>query len=226
MGHSVENHPDGFSSPIGSLKGINLAIEDMSPRDLSAYDIYEGEKIEFEFEGGIKVKGEIITGTRNLQGKIILISLKDCTVTYGDEILFKPEWGKYDMAIGKEVISAFAGPADNLSFDLITHKTSSTTIKSKNTPEREELNSLYASVRNIRGGKDATFSLDAALDLAKKHHQKDWLLSVEIYEMVVGKDEKLTKEVLNHLEDVKSKRPDISHLIDGGINLIDAQLVK
>ncbi|PRX42926.1 aromatic amino acid hydroxylase [Salegentibacter salegens] len=226
VGHSVENHPDGFSSPIGSLKGINLAIEDMSPRDLSAYDIYEGEKIEFEFEGGIKVKGEIITGTRNLQGKIILISLKDCTVTYGDEILFKPEWGKYDMAIGKEVISAFAGPADNLSFDLITHKTSSTTIKSKNTPEREELNSLYASVRNIRGGKDATFSLDAALDLAKKHHQKDWLLSVEIYEMVVGKDEKLTKEVLNHLEDVKSKRPDISHLIDGGINLIDAQLVK
>ncbi|PKD21070.1 phenylalanine 4-monooxygenase [Salegentibacter salinarum] len=226
VGHSIKKHPDGFGSPIGSLKGINLAIEDMSPRDLRAYDIYEGEKIEFEFEGGIKVKGEIITGTRNLQGKIILISLKDCIVTYGDEILFKPEWGKYDMAIGKEIISAFAGPADNLSFDLITHKTSSTTIKSKNTPEREELNSLYASVRNIRQGKDASFSLDAALELVQKHHPKDWLLSVEIYELVVGKDEKLIKEVLSHLEDVKSRRPDISHLIEGGINLIDAQLVK
>ncbi|SFF75027.1 phenylalanine-4-hydroxylase [Salegentibacter agarivorans] len=226
VGHGVKNHPDGFGSPIGSLKGINLAIEDMSPRDLRAYDIYEGEKIEFEFEGGIKVKGEIITGTRNLQGKIIIISLKDCTVTYGEEILFKPEWGKYDMAIGKEVISAFAGPADNLSFDLITHKTSTTTIKSKSTPEREELNSLYASVRNIREGKDAKFSLDAALELVKKHHPKDWLLSVEIYELAVGKDEKLAKEALNNLEDVKSLRPDISHLIDGGISLINSQLVS
>ncbi|HKL36170.1 MAG TPA: aromatic amino acid hydroxylase [Salegentibacter sp.] len=226
VGHGVKNHPDGFGSPIGSLKGINLAIEDMSPRDLRAYDIYEGEKIEFEFEGGIKVKGEIITGTRNLQGKIIIISLKNCTVTYGEEILFKPEWGKYDMAIGKEVISAFAGPADNLSFDLITHKTSSTTIKSKVTPEREELANLYESVKNIREGKDAKFSLDAALDLVKKHHPKDWLLSVEIYELAVEKDEKLAKEALRNLEDVKSRRPDISHLIEGGINLIDAQLVN
>ena len=226
VGHGVKNHPEGFGSPIGSLKGINLAIEDMSPRDLRAYDIYEGEKIEFEFEGGVKVKGEIITGTRNLQGKIIIISLKDCTVTYGEEILFKPEWGKYDMAIGKEVISAFAGPADNLSFDLITHKTSTTTIKSKSTPEREELASLYASVRNIREGKNAKFSLDAALELVKKHHPQDWLLSVEIYELAVGKDEKLAKEALSNLEDVKSRRPDISHLIDGGISLINGQLVS
>ena len=226
VGHGVKNHPEGFGSPIGSLKGINLAIEDMSPRDLRAYDIYEGEKIEFEFEGGIKVKGEIITGTRNLQGKIIIISLKDCTVTYGEEILFKPEWGKYDMAIGKEVISVFAGPADNLSFDLITHKTSTTTIKSKSTPEREELASLYASVRNIREGKNAKFSLDAALELVKKHHPQDWLLSVEIYELAVGKDEKLAKEALSNLEDVKSRRADISHLIDGGISLINGQLVS
>ena len=151
VGHGTHNHPEGFGSPVGSLKGINLAIEDMSPRDLRAYDIYEGEKISFEFEGGIVVQGEIITGTRNLQGKIILISLKDCTVTHGEDILFQPEWGKYDMAIGKEVISAFAGPADIHSFDLITHKPSSTTIKSKKTPEKEELESLYESVQEYKG---------------------------------------------------------------------------
>lgn len=226
VGHGVKNHPNGFGSPIGTLKGINLAIEDMSPRDLSAYGIYEGKKIELEFEGGINVAGEIITGTRNLQGKIILISLKNCKVTYNQEILFKPEWGNYDMAIGKEVISAFAGPADNLSFDLITHKTSSTTIKSKSTPEREELASLYASVRNIREGKNAKFSLDAALELLQKEHPKDWLLSVEIYELAVGKHEKLAKEALQNLELVKSRRPDIAHLIDGGVNLINSQLVK
>ncbi|MDT0675605.1 aromatic amino acid hydroxylase [Autumnicola musiva] len=226
VGHGTENHPDGFGSPIGKLKGINLAIEDMSPRDLRAYDIYEGEDVKLEFEGGIVVKGEIITGTRNLQGKIILISFKNCTVTNGEKILFRPEWGRFDMAVGKEIISAFAGPADNYSFDLITHKTSSTTIKSKKTPEREELENLYEAVRHIREGKNTKFSLNAAFDILKKHHPKDWLLSVEIYELAVYKDQKLANEVLDHLENLKSKRPKTAHLIEDGIRMVNAQLVS
>jgi phenylalanine-4-hydroxylase len=53
VGHGTEYHADGFGSPIGKLKGINLAIEEMSPRDLCAYDIYEGEQVTLEFEGNI-----------------------------------------------------------------------------------------------------------------------------------------------------------------------------
>ena len=224
VGHGVSTHPEGFGSPVGSLKGINLAIEDMSPRDLRAYDIYEGEKISLHFEGGINVEGEIITGTRNLQGKVILISFKNCTVTYNDEILFRPEWGRYDMAVGKEIVSAFAGPADHQSFDLITHKTSSTTIKSKKTPEREELESLYESVRNIRNGENTKFSLNAAFDIAKKDHPKDWLLSVEIYELAVDKDPKLAEEVKTRLEELKKQRPEIAHLIDDGIEMTETKM--
>lgn len=225
VGHGTHNHPDGFGSPVGKLKGINLAIEDMSPRDLRAYDIYEGEKITFEFEGGVVVKGEIITGTRNLQGKIILISLKDCTVTCNGETLFEPEWGNYDMAVGKEIVSAFAGPADPLSFDLITHQISSTTIKSKKTPEREELESLYQAVRNIRNGENTKFSLEAAFDILRKHHNRDWLLAVEIYELAMDRDQKLAKEVREHLQNVKASRPEVAHLIDGGIGLVESNLV-
>ena len=224
VSHGIKNHPEGFGSPVGKLKGINLAIEDMSPRDLRAYDIYEGESISFEFEGGILVKGEIITGTRNLQGKIVLISLKNCTVTYQDEILFQPDWGNYDMAIGKEIISAFAGPADPKSFDLITHKTSSTTIKSKRTPEREELESLYEAVRNIREGKNTRYSLEAAFDLVSKYHPKDWLLSVEIFVVAYEHDDKLTEKVLKHLEKLKIERPKVAHLIEGGVELVRNQM--
>lgn len=102
MGHGTAYHAEGFGSPIGKLKGINLAIEDMSPRDLRAYDIYEAEKVTLEFEGNIKVTGEIITGSRNLQGEIIIISFKNCTVTHNETVLFLPEWGIYDMAVGKK----------------------------------------------------------------------------------------------------------------------------
>lgn len=224
VGHGVSTHPEGFGSPIGKLKGINLAIEDMSPRDLRAYAIYEGENVSLEFEGGVKVEGGIITGTRNLQGKIILISFKNCRVTYNDEILFQPEWGRYDMAVGKEIISAFAGPADHESFDLITHKPSSTTIKSKKTPEREELESLYQSVSNIRNGKNTKFSLNAAFDIVKKHHPKDWLLSTEIYELAVEDDQKLAQEVKTRLEEIKKERPEVANLIDDGLEMSENKM--
>lgn len=88
VGHGTEKHFDGFGSPIGKLKGINLAIEDMSPKDLKAYNIFEGQTISLEFEGDIKISGEIITGTRNLKGEIILITFRNCTVTHKSDLIF------------------------------------------------------------------------------------------------------------------------------------------
>lgn len=221
VGHGTEYHAEGFGSPIGKLKGINLAIEEMSPRDLRAYDIYEGEQVTLEFEGNIKVTGEIITGSRNLQGEILLIKFKNCTVTHNDTVLFQPEWGIYDMAVGKKVISAFSGPADVNSFDMINHVPSSQTIKQKKSVEREELEKLYASVRNIREGKPATTTLKEAFASVSAGHPNDWLLSVEIAELAKKEgNSDLVDKALNHLEKVKSNRPEVAHLIDNGLELI------
>lgn len=221
VGHGTEYHAEGFGSPIGKLKGINLAIEEMSPRDLRAYDIYEGEQVTLEFEGNIKVVGEIVTGTRNLQGEILLIKFKNCTVTHNDTVLFRPEWGIYDMAVGKKVISAFSGSADVNSFDMINHVPSSQTIKQKKSTEREELERLYLSVRNIREGKPATTTLKEAFASVSAEHPNDWLLSVEIAELAKKEgNSDLVDKVLNHLEKVKSNRPEIVHLVDNGLELI------
>ncbi|WP_370176577.1 aromatic amino acid hydroxylase [Leeuwenhoekiella palythoae] len=221
VGHGTINHPEGYGSAIGKLKGINLAIEDMSPKDLLAYKISEGSLVTLEFEGGIKVSGEIITGTRNLKGKIILISFIECTVSYEERILFKPEWGIYHLAVGKKITSAFAGPADFNSFDLIQHKISTTTAKSKMSAQRQELEDLYLAVRNYREGKNTKFSPQAVFDILKKSHQKDWLLSVELYEL--AKDENNTTfktEILQHLEQVKAQHPKVKHLIEDGLELV------
>ena len=221
VGHGTAYHAEGFGSPIGKLKGINLAIEEMSPRDLRAYDIYEGEQVTLEFEGNIKVVGEIVTGTRNLQGEILLIKFKNCTVTHGDKVLFAPEWGIYDMAVGKKVISAFSGPADVNSFDMINHVPSSQTIKQKKSTEREELEKLYLSVRNIREGKPAATTLKEAFASVSAGHPNDWLLSVEIAELAKKEgNSDLVDKVLNHLEKVKNIRPEIVHLVDNGLELI------
>lgn len=220
VGHGTEYHAEGFGSPIGKLKGINLAIEDMSPRDLRAYDIYEAEKVTLEFEGDIIVSGEIITGSRNLQGEILLIKFKNCKVTHKDTVLFQPEWGIYDMVVGKKVISAFSGAADVNSFDMITHVPSSKTIKAKKSPEREELEGLYLNIRNLREGKQAILSAEKTFEIVKNNHPKDWLLPLEIAELCdKTNNNELLNQVLIHLEKVKQARPEIAHLISGGLEL-------
>ena len=93
------------------------------PKDLKEYGIIEGKKTTLNFESGVKVKGEIITGKRDLQGKIILISFKDCTVTFLNQVLFKPNLGIYDMVVGESIKSAFAGPASPDSFDDVYSRT-------------------------------------------------------------------------------------------------------
>lgn len=225
VGHGIAQHADGFGMPIGKLKGINIAIEDMGPRDLKAYKIYEGEQVSLEFEGGILVEGTIITGTRNLQGKIILITFQDCTVKYHDEVLFKPEWGLYHMAVGQDVVSAFNGPADLNSFDLITHEITETTIKQKKSPERQQLEQYYLQIREFREGKNTTISRNKVFKELKENHPNDWLLPVELYELAKqGNDEAFQQEILDHLETIKQNNPKVGHLIDDGIQLIDHSL--
>lgn len=220
VGHGVETHPHGFGTALGRLKGINLAIEDMSPRDLKAYNLYENKPVTLEFEGDIIVSGTNITGMRNIHGKIILISFKDCTVTHKGEVLFKPEWGTYDMAVGAEVISAFSGPADYNSFDLITHVPSSKTIKAKRDEKKIKLEQLYASVRDFRETQKQT-DLEAILQELIQQYPNDWLLSVEILEMAKKHNkQELFEKALTHLNQLILKRPEISHLIKDGIAII------
>jgi len=225
IGHGVEHHKDGFGSPIGKLKGINLAIEDMSPRDLSAYHIYEERKVTLEFEGGISVTGDIITGKRNLQGKIILVSFKHCTFKHFDTILFEPNMGIYDMAVGKEVASAFSGPADLNSFDLITHKPSTQTIHIKKTTKRIQLEALYQQIRDYREGRYTTISRTKVLEELIKNHSNDWLLVVEIYELAVsGHETKLANQCLSHLETIKQHKPQVGKLIDDGLEIVNQKI--
>ena len=219
IGHGVLMHPHGFSSPLGKLKGINLAIEDMSPRDLKAYNFYDGERISFEYESGIKVEGLNVTGIRNINGKLILIQFKDCTVTYGDKVLFKPEFGTFDLALGKEIVSAYAGAADYNSFDA-THFISETqTVKVETSQAAQNLETLYAQVRAYRTGENTQISLETIFETLRNEHPKDWLLLVELYELT-RKNTSLQANVLNRLQAIQTERPEVAELIGDGIGLV------
>lgn len=221
VGHGVQTHAEGYGTVIDKLKGINLSIEDMSPKDLKAYSIYEGKHTSLEFEGGITVEGTIITGIRNIFGKIQLISFTDCTVTHGETILFKPEWGTYDMAVGSSIVSGFSGPADSNSFNMVNHVPSSKTIKAKRDETRLKLEELYAKVRQARE-ENKDHNLDEILSTLITEHQSDWLLTLEIAELAKQKNiSSLYKKAIDRLANVSKERPKVAHLIKDGISIIE-----
>ena len=128
------------------------------------------------------------------------------------------------MAVGKKVVSAFSGPADVYSFDLITHVPSSKTIKSKITESRSDLEALYHRVRNFREGTDTNLSLSNIFHEIKLNYNNDWLLPLEIAEILSkDTDNELIQEVLIYLEKLKENRPEIENLINNGLELIFEQ---
>ena len=220
IGHGVNYHKDGFGSPIGKLEGINIAIEDMSPTDLEAYGIIEGKFVELKFEGGVCVKGKIITGKRDLQGKIQLISFSDCMVNYKTEILFKPEWGIFDMAVGKNVVSVFAGAADDNSFENFRKKPKTSTIKIEYSEKELELHSLYGKINSIRNSKKLDISkIESIYENIKLNYPDEWLLLLEIYELVFTENLNLKEKVMISLNELK-KDEKYKNLITNGLKLL------
>lgn len=222
IGHGIEKHATGFGTPVGKLKGINLAIEDMGPRDLKAYNIFEGETITLEFEGEIKISGKIITGTRNLQGKILLVTFEKCTVTHNDAVIFKSDGETYSMAVGEAVVSCFNGPADVTSFNMVTHELSTSTAPSNIDNARKRLEKLYQRIRDWRENKDRTVSRSKIFEELQEKYPNDWLLSVELYELAqLDGKRQLAEAIKVHLEHVKLENPKVGHLIDDGLALVD-----
>ena len=219
IGHGISYHKNGISSPLGKLKNINLAIEDMGPNDLKTYHFYDGKWLSFEFESGIKVEGLNITGIRNAQGKLILIRLKDCTITYKDEYLFLPEDGIYDMIVGKDIVSAFAGAADSNSFPNLYAESTTLTIKPTKNKAVIKLEKYYGLVRNYRKEKknDAEL-LKKLFKEVTTLYPKEWLLFIEIIEL--SNDVKLNQLIKNYFDKLISLNPELDSLISDGIKLI------
>tara|TARA_Y100000385_G_scaffold291744_1_gene371924 strand:- start:280 stop:2055 length:1776 start_codon:yes stop_codon:yes gene_type:complete len=221
-GHGRVDHSMGIGSPLGYLKGYNLAIEDMSPRDLIAYGIYENKRKKLEFEGGVSVEGRIVTGARNLHGKIQTIYLDNCTVRYQDEVLYTPDMGTYCLAVGKDIVSAFAGPADDDSFDLITHKISEENSKIEIQEERKSMISLFKEVKLLSEEKNVSpIALKELYQKAIVDHADHWLLFLELFELAHSSQyETLAVLVKNHLLDLGDRNNQVIGLIKEGIELV------
>lgn len=222
VGHGKDYHKDGFSSPVGKLKNSAKALEDYKEEDLLAAGIKISELAELVFESGLSVNG-LVKSILIKNEKIILISFDDCKVKDENQhILFNPNWGTYDMAIGESIVSVFCGAADKDAYEEIAHVSEMQTVKITYPAETIKLHQLYQQVRNIRESSIIYESLAQIFTTLKINFREDWLCALEILEILDQNEtnEALRKEINNYLTLKASNEPELKKLIHDGILLI------
>jgi phenylalanine-4-hydroxylase len=220
-GQGTKHHPDGFGSPVGKVKGIGQSLEEMSVGELEANGIKVGDKLELEFESGVRVSGILVKITRE-QGKNLIFTFKDCAVNYKGNQLFKPEWGIYDMAIGKSIISNFAGPADPDAFHLEYPAPVEKTHHIQHSDETMKLYGLYGNIQEYRENGGNSQILFETWEKLKSKYPEEWLLPLEILEELVksGNQSELAGEIISFLKTKALKNEEMQKLIGDGLALI------
>jgi len=220
-GHDKKYHSHGFGSPVGNIKQLAVPLEDFSEEELGQIGLSIGEKAEFEFTSGVTLRG-ILRDKIFRNGKLLLLSFSDCHVTCEGKSLFLPEWGTYDMAVGSRIVSAFAGPADPDGFGLEFPVPVEKTHRIVHSPEEKKLHSLYQQVRDIRENNCAFATLPSIWQELKTNHPDDWLCSLEILELLKGKNIKddFYKEVSDFLLAKRTEREVKAKLIDDGLAIL------
>jgi len=218
-GHGKDHHPDGFGSPVGRIKGISAPPESLSETELANYGIEHEKPCKIEFESGVKLEG-ILFNSLYQQGRLLLLSLRDCKVSYEGQILFEPSWGEYDMAIGSEIISCFSGPVDPDAYGLRFPVPKEKTHKIMHEEKRKKLFTFYEEVRDMRESNRNDIDLGGILLQLKNDYPEDWLLPVEIFEFArKTKDSELQAAALVYLEEICKSLPAYAHLIKQGKGL-------
>jgi phenylalanine-4-hydroxylase len=214
-GQGADYHREGFGSPVGLLS------DGRSPDTLTEADLSQGR---LKFKSGVEVVGRLKSLTR--KNKTLIASFTDCTVTLGKEILFKPEWGVFDMICGDKVVSAFGGAADRKQYLAKTGGFHQDPGKQKSnlTPENRALNELYARIRKVReSGKINVPELEAVHKTLEVSHPTDWLLRFEILEIVRTSRLAVSFEsqIRSRLAEISKISLDRAEMILRGLSLVD-----
>ncbi|MEI7726330.1 MAG: aromatic amino acid hydroxylase [Bacteroidota bacterium] len=219
--HDKKYHAHGFGSPVGKVRNLSVPLEDFSEEELDQIGLTEGELVNLEFESGVAVNGKVRSKTI-CDGHIVLVSLNDCLVTYEGKILFEPDWGTFDMAVGKSIVAVYSGPADPDAFGLNYPAPEEKTHKIIHDEMAKKLHALYQQIRDIREQNCSFALLPSLWQELSRDHPEDWLCALEMLELLKEKhiEDHFTEELTQFLLSKKSESESMSKLIDDGFAML------
>lgn len=222
-GHGTQYHVHGFGTPL----------ETITEAQLQNWGIKEGTYSKFTLSSGIEIEGTLLKRLM-MNEKLMILTFDRCKVTFEGQTLFQPEWGLYDMACGKNVVSVFGGPADREKFGTLQKfsNTLARTPKTNLTTKNRELCLLYQRVRQIRetpspSQADLTH-LNEIHEKLQSFYPQDWLLRFEILELLAQAVPlpKWASALYQELRSIAASSPVTSELIERGIALLPRNFIK
>ncbi len=200
-GQGTSRHPQGFSSPVGKLRGQTRGLESFSPGDLEKVGLKRGQRAVLDFESGVQLTGLLKEWTYN-DTKLAILTFTDCKVTLGGQVLFDPAWGEYDMAVGSEVISVFGGPADRTRFSVREDFVAKRVPPRTYSREEQRTHDLFQAIREVReSGRDSA-KFKKLLQTYMSSADAPWLAGIELLELAgqLGVPESETATLRQRLE--------------------------
>ena len=177
--HGVDTHAQGFGSPVGHLKDFHRCLSEYSVDELKIHGIRFGERVNLEYLSGITVRGILREIVRH-DHRNLLLSFDDCSVTdLEGRILFSPDWGVYDLAVGATITSVFGGVADREKRQLFRPTPSGTAT---NLSHDENLMKAYSAVAdlNTRATPVDVAELTPEITNLLSQYPNDWLIRSEL----------------------------------------------
>ena len=220
-GHGISYHTEGLGSPVGPICNLMIPLEDATEYDLITLNIKRERVVHLEFVSGIEVIGVLKKIHKKLE-KNVLMTFENCTVTSptGD-VLFQPEWGIYDMAVGIKISSVFSGSADKTKFDVYPSKSEETAKEIKYSEKEKSEFLIYNEIRSIRETGKNFKRIKEIIKLLKNEKSEAWLLFLEILELLKKGSREYT-DVRNALISISKINSKEKHLIDRGLNVLDS----
>ena len=120
------------------------------------------------------------------------------------------------------ITSVFNGAADKDAYNQVALVPKERTIKVPSDTKRKRLENLYAQVRQIRESKTGYERLGEIWETQQAEHADDWLLSMEIFEILdeTGEQNELKEKIVTFLNQKRLIDKDKETLIDWGFRLV------
>lgn len=221
LGHRKEAHRDGFGAPIGEVQNVAGPLSEITRDQWSQHGWRPGTDVELVYNSGLQLRGRLREAIFR-DNRLILLSFESCLITYGDQVLFHPDWGRYDLAIGARIASVYAGAADPEAYFATVESAAS--LEQEIAPALSTLDHLYQAVREIRQGERGIDSLSSIMEIVEDHYPEEWLLQLEMLELAVKHQrDRWSMRLSNILDHLQQEKPELAPLIQQGRRLIEIE---
>lgn len=146
------------------------------------------------------------------------------SITIGKDI----EIDGVNIPTGDKIVSAFAGPADPEAFEPNVNVPREKMHKIVYDKKALALHDLYRKVRNARTDSSLLSTLPAVWELVRKNYPADWLLPLEILEVlqVNAVEEGVQREIRRYLEGKRDSEKELYKLIENGLMLLGEKVIE